>query len=206
MTLKGRNYRSTKGQSYTRGKYIHGSPASRISKFTMGDTRASYDCVVSLVVQAPIQIRHNALEAARISANKVLFDILGYQVLTASNGREALTLYTEHQDEIALVLADMVMPKMDGVQVILPIRQKSPETKALMLAAALDEAMIFNSLKAGANGYLPKDSSVSDLTKAIRAVHRGELWIEHKFMSRFFDQEAIADQKGETHTGGQRRG
>jgi large subunit ribosomal protein L10e len=43
----------------------------------MGDTRADYDCRVSLVVQAPIQIRHNALEAARVAANKVLFDKLG---------------------------------------------------------------------------------------------------------------------------------
>jgi large subunit ribosomal protein L10e len=43
----------------------------------MGDTKSSYEYKVSLVVQAPIQIRHNALEAARISANKVLFDQLG---------------------------------------------------------------------------------------------------------------------------------
>jgi len=75
--LKGRNYRAPHGQPYTRGKYIHGSPPSRISKFTMGDTRASYEYKVSLVAQAPIQIRHNALEAARIAANKVLLDKLG---------------------------------------------------------------------------------------------------------------------------------
>jgi large subunit ribosomal protein L10e len=75
--LKGRNYSSPRGQPYTRGKYIHGSPAPRISKFTMGDTRATYDYKVSLIVQAPIQIRHNALEAARVAANKVLFDTLG---------------------------------------------------------------------------------------------------------------------------------
>jgi len=75
--LKGRNYRAPRGQPYTRGKYIHGSPPSRISKFTMGDTKASYDYKVSLISQAPIQIRHNALEAARIAANKVLFDKLG---------------------------------------------------------------------------------------------------------------------------------
>jgi large subunit ribosomal protein L10e len=75
--LKGRNYSTPRGQPYTRGKYIHGSPALRISKFTMGDTKSSYDYKVSLVVQAPIQIRHNALEAARIAANKVLFDQLG---------------------------------------------------------------------------------------------------------------------------------
>jgi large subunit ribosomal protein L10e len=43
----------------------------------MGDTKASYDYKVSLIVQAPIQVRHNALEAARVAANKVLFDVLG---------------------------------------------------------------------------------------------------------------------------------
>jgi large subunit ribosomal protein L10e len=43
----------------------------------MGDTKSSFDYKVSLVVQAPIQIRHNALEAARVAANKVLFDTLG---------------------------------------------------------------------------------------------------------------------------------
>ena len=75
--MKGRNYRSTKGQPYTRGKYIHGSPQSRISKFTMGDTKASYEYKISLVSQASIQIRHNALEAARVAANKVLLDKLG---------------------------------------------------------------------------------------------------------------------------------
>ena len=75
--LKGRNYRAPRGQPYTRGKYIHGSPQPRISKFTMGDTKASYEYKVSLVAQAPIQIRHNALEAARIAANKILFDKLG---------------------------------------------------------------------------------------------------------------------------------
>jgi large subunit ribosomal protein L10e len=43
----------------------------------MGDTKSTYDYRVSLVVQAPIQVRHNALEAARVAANKVLFDTLG---------------------------------------------------------------------------------------------------------------------------------
>jgi large subunit ribosomal protein L10e len=75
--LKGRNYSTPRGQPYTRGKYIHGSPALRISKFTMGDTKSPFDYKVSLVVQAPIQIRQNALEAARVAANKVLSDTLG---------------------------------------------------------------------------------------------------------------------------------
>jgi large subunit ribosomal protein L10e len=75
--MRGRNYRTTKGQAYTRGKYIHGSPPSKISKFTMGDTKSHFEYRFSLVAQSPVQIRHNALEAARVAANKVLFDSLG---------------------------------------------------------------------------------------------------------------------------------
>ena len=75
--MKGRNYRQPKGQAYTREKYIHSIPPSKISKFTMGDTKSNFEFRISLVAQSPVQIRHNALEAARVSANKVMFDTLG---------------------------------------------------------------------------------------------------------------------------------
>jgi len=75
--MRGRNYRRVKGQAYTRGKYIHGSPPPKISKFMMGDTKSHFEYRFSLIAQAPVQIRHNALEAARVAANKVLFDALG---------------------------------------------------------------------------------------------------------------------------------
>ena len=119
----------------------------------------------------------------------------GIQIVgEAVNELQTINVVNELKPDV--VLLDITIAKIDGTQVVLPIRQKSPKTKALMLTAALDEAMIFKSLKAGAKGYLSKDSSVSDLTKAIKAVHQGELWIERKLMSRFFDQEAIADSKG----------
>ncbi len=75
--MKGRNYRQPKGQPYTREEYIHGAPPPKISKFMMGDTKSNFEYRFSLVAQAPVQIRHNALEAARVAANKVLFDALG---------------------------------------------------------------------------------------------------------------------------------
>ena len=75
--MKGRNYRQPKGQPYTRMKYIHGAPPPKISKFMMGDTKSHFEYRFSLVAQGPVQIRHNALEAARVAANKVLFDALG---------------------------------------------------------------------------------------------------------------------------------
>lgn len=77
MPMKGRNYRQIKGQPYTRGKYIHGAPPPKISKFMMGDTKSHFEYRLSLIAQSPVQIRHNALEAARVAANKVLFDVLG---------------------------------------------------------------------------------------------------------------------------------
>ncbi len=75
--MKGRNYRLPKGQPYTRVEYIHGPPTPKISKFVMGESKGTYDYKVTLVSQAEVQVRHNALEAARVSANKILTDKLG---------------------------------------------------------------------------------------------------------------------------------
>jgi len=75
--VKGRNYRSAAGQPYTRQKYIHGSPSSKVSKFNMGDLAVQFPRIIHLIARERVQIRHNALEAARVSANKVLFDKYG---------------------------------------------------------------------------------------------------------------------------------
>ena len=75
--MKGRNYRPVRGQPYTRLKYIHGSPALKISKFNMGDLAVQFPRAVHLIAREKVQIRHNALESARVSANKILFDKYG---------------------------------------------------------------------------------------------------------------------------------
>jgi len=58
-------------------KYIHGSPAPKISKFNMGDLSTHFARRIHLVAREHVQIRHNALEAARVSANKILTDRWG---------------------------------------------------------------------------------------------------------------------------------
>src|SRR5437762_13975801 len=75
--MKGRNYRSPSGQAFTRMKYIHGSPAPKVSKFYMGDLSTPFPRKVNLVAREHVQSRHNALESARVSANKVLTDRWG---------------------------------------------------------------------------------------------------------------------------------
>src|SRR6266567_2583584 len=75
--MKGRNYRSPSGQAFTRMKYIHGSPAPKVSKFNMGDLSTQFARRIHLVAKEHVQIRHNALESARVSANKILTDRWG---------------------------------------------------------------------------------------------------------------------------------
>jgi len=77
LLMKGRNYRSPSGQAFTRMKYIHGSPAPKVSKFNMGDMSTHFARKVHLLAREHVQIRHNALESARVSANKVLTDRWG---------------------------------------------------------------------------------------------------------------------------------
>lgn len=75
--MKARNYREVKGAPYTRKKYIRGPPQSKIVKFTMGEPSSSYAYRLSLISKKRVQIRHNALEAARIAANRYLQEELG---------------------------------------------------------------------------------------------------------------------------------
>lgn len=75
--MKAKNYRQVKGAPYTRKEYIRASPPSKITKFTMGDTKASFPIQARLIATEEAQIRHNALEAARVASNRVLMTKLG---------------------------------------------------------------------------------------------------------------------------------
>ncbi len=75
--MKAKNYREVKGQSYTRKEYAKSSPPSKITKFTMGDTKADFPIEAKLIALESAQIRHNALEAARIASNRHLSEKLG---------------------------------------------------------------------------------------------------------------------------------
>jgi large subunit ribosomal protein L10e len=75
--MKAHNYRRVKGQSYTRKKYIRGSPQPKITKFTMGDPTARFEYQAFLIAEKEAQVRHNALEAARVATNRVLSEKLG---------------------------------------------------------------------------------------------------------------------------------
>lgn len=75
--MKAKNYRKVKGQAYTRKKYAKSSPPSKITKFTMGDTKTKFPVKAKLISLEKAQVRHNALEAARIASNRHLSTKLG---------------------------------------------------------------------------------------------------------------------------------
>ena len=72
IVVKAKNYREVKGQPYTRKEYTKSSPPLKITKFTMGDTKTEFPVEAKLIALENAQIRHNALEAARIASNRHL--------------------------------------------------------------------------------------------------------------------------------------
>lgn len=74
--MRAKNYRPVKGQAYTRREFVRGFPQSKITKFTMGDTKANFEYEAKLVSLESAQIRHMALEAARIATNRQLMEKL----------------------------------------------------------------------------------------------------------------------------------
>src|SRR6476469_7621109 len=70
--MKGVNYREIRGMPYVRREYIRGKPQIKIARFSSGLATGEYDFKVELIVTEKLQIRHNALEAARLAANKTM--------------------------------------------------------------------------------------------------------------------------------------
>jgi DNA-binding NarL/FixJ family response regulator len=93
-------------------------------------------------------------------------------VAEAANGRQALERFREHRPDV--VLMDLRMPDMDGVSAIEAIRAEFPDARILALTTYEGDVDIHRALEAGARGYLIKDMLLTDVLRAIRAVHRGE--------------------------------
>lgn len=90
----------------------------------------------------------------------------------ASSGQEALKLCRETQPDVVLV--DMVMPGMDGVQTTQAIREQHPQVQVLALTSFHDRERVWQVMQAGATGYLVKGVAVSELAEAIRVAYAGQ--------------------------------
>jgi len=104
----------------------------------------------------------------------------------AVNGENAVAAFRELRPDVTLL--DMVMPRMDGVEALKIIVSEFPGARVLVLTSFSDDEMVFPAIKAGALGYLLKDSTPEELVRAIRTVNRGEASL-HPSIARRLIQE-----------------
>ncbi|ERL16250.1 response regulator receiver domain protein [Streptococcus pyogenes GA41046] len=94
----------------------------------------------------------------------------------ASNGREGVDLALALKPDVLVM--DLVMPELGGVEATLEVLKKWKEAKVLVLTSYLDNEKIYPVIDAGAKGYMLKTSSAAEILNAIRKVSKGELAIE----------------------------
>ncbi len=102
------------------------------------------------------------------------FEIVG----EANDGHEALAMAGKFTPDI--ILLDISMPNLNGIEVARRIAEVSPVTKVIILSMHLDQHYVTESLKAGARGYILKDSAVDELTTAIKNVIGGEIFLGNR--------------------------
>lgn len=95
---------------------------------------------------------------------------LGYTVILAGNGAEAVDIYESNPGAIDLVILDMIMPEMDGHTAFFRLRQKKPDAKVLLTSGYVSEENVSAVLQAGAVGFLKKPYRMIDLARKLRSV------------------------------------
>ena len=106
----------------------------------------------------------------------------------AENGLAAVAQVGQHQPDV--VLMDLVMPEMDGIEATRQVSAISPSTRVVVLTSFADDEKVFPAIKAGARGYLLKDVSPADLANAIRAVQAGETHLHPEITKKLVEQLA----------------
>jgi DNA-binding NarL/FixJ family response regulator len=91
---------------------------------------------------------------------------------TAADGEEALTLAARHDPDV--VLMDLRMPRMDGIEAIRRLSERGQRPRTIALTTYADDASVLGALRAGARGYLTKDAGAEQIRAAVEAVARGE--------------------------------
>ena len=112
----------------------------------------------------------------------------------AADGIEALRLAQELKPDV--ILLDLVMPRMDGVQATLQIRRLVPGARILVLTSFAEDHQVFSAIKSGATGYLMKDTSSEELLQAIRETYHDRPAMQPKIARRLMQD--IRSQENDT--------
>ena len=109
----------------------------------------------------------------------------------AGDGREAVAMAERERPDV--VLMDLVMPRLDGVQAMRELRARVPRARVIVLTSFLDDDRLLPAIRAGAAGYLLKNVEPSELARAVRAADAGEALIDPAVAARLVD--ALADDE-----------
>lgn len=117
-------------------------------------------------------------------------------VSEASNGREAARQVLRTSPDV--VIMDLAMPELNGVEATRQIRENCPATKVIILSMHSSSEHIFQALKAGAHGYLLKESAGMEVINAIRVVHSGKRYLSEKIGDQMIDEYILNREIVET--------
>jgi DNA-binding NarL/FixJ family response regulator len=111
-------------------------------------------------------------------------------VAAAANGEEALELARRHTPDV--VLMDLRMPRVDGVEATRRILAELPRTRVIVLTTYADDDSVFAALEAGARGYLTKDATAAEIQRAIQTVYAGEALLDPSVQRRLIERALAA--------------
>lgn len=110
----------------------------------------------------------------------------------AENGQQGYELVLKEKPDI--ILMDLVMEVMDGIEATQKILQDWPEAKIIILTSFIDDEKVFPAMEAGASGYLLKTSSASEIAEAIRSTYNGDPYFETEVTEKIMDRETSQPQ------------
>jgi DNA-binding NarL/FixJ family response regulator len=117
-------------------------------------------------------------------------------VASASDGEEALALADEHSPDV--VLMDLRMPRLDGIEATRCLRERRPDVRVIALTTYADDESVLGAIRAGARGYLTKDASSEDIRNAILTVARGDAAldpsVQHHVIAALAGNDGRADE------------
>lgn len=126
----------------------------------------------------------------REGLSRILQDAPGMELIaTAASGEEAQKLAAAHQPDI--ILMDVNMPGIGGIEATRQLHDTHPEIKVLMLTVSEEDQDLFTAIRAGAKGYILKNSSSQELLDAIRRVDAGEAVVNPSMAAKLLDEFAL---------------
>ena len=140
----------------------------------------------------------------RFGVKNMLMAERGFEVVAeAGDGDSAITQVLEFEPDVLLL--DLAMPKLPGLEAMRAIMSRSPRVKIILLTSTISTQQVIEALQIGARGIVLKDSVASDLTESLRAVISGDYWIGGKrvvnLLSALHDlmQKAAAQPERKTY-------